>query len=123
MTPEEFTKREMEVQAAHQQYPDLEIGKAYQKWKETRGEKPIFLSTGDRTIEETKRVLIEVSKKPCNFNGCGGTMELEGICGGCVEGRLGFKSKWTCMTDANHRELSKKELMEWLQELSSSLKA
>lgn len=121
MTPEEFTKREMEISQAVKEFPVLEIGEAYRKWKENREETASFLNTGDPTIEIAKKLLREGAKKPCTQEGCSGTMELEPICAGCVEGRLGWKTKWTCDV-CLFREFSKKDYMEWLSEFSSSLK-
>jgi NADH:ubiquinone oxidoreductase subunit F (NADH-binding) len=76
-----------------------------------------MLSTDDPTIEAVKQVFKEL-RRPCDK--CDGTQYLESVCGGCVEGRAGYKSKWTC-NKCLHRELSKKEYMEWLKDLTSSL--
>ena len=122
MTPEEFVQREQEIQQATKEYPGVEMGEAYRRWKEVRGERPAsMLSTGDKSVEAAKQVLREGAKKPCTQEGCDGTMELEAICAGCVEGRQGYKSKWTC-TKCLHRELSKKDFLEWLKQLSLDLK-
>ena len=119
MTPEDFVKREMEIQQASLEYPGMEIGGAYRKWKEARGEKPApMLLTGDKSVEAAKQVLREGAKKPCTQEGCDGTMELESICAGCVEGRKGFKSRWIC-EKCLHRELSTKDFMTWLKEFAS----
>lgn len=118
MTKEEFMQRQIEIQTATKLYPGLEIGEAYTKWKEARGEKATWLRTDDPTIEESKTALKESAKKPCTQAGCGGTMTLEAVCGSCVEGRRGYLSKWTC-EECLHRELSKKGYLEWLQELSN----
>lgn len=120
MTPEEYIKREAEIQEAVKTYPRLEMGEAYRTWKELRGESATMLTTGDKTVEYAKASLKEAAKKPCTVGGCDGEMILEAVCGGCVEGRAGFKSKWTC-SKCLYRELSKKEFMEWLKELSGSL--
>lgn len=121
MNPKEFIEREQEIGQAQETFPGIEIGEAYRKWKKARGEVAVYLNTGDKSIEVSKAALKETAKKPCAQEGCSGTMELEAVCGGCVEGRLGFKSKWIC--DAClHRELSKKDFLEWLRELSSSSK-
>ena len=122
MTAEEYLKREIEINAAMKNYPQMEVGEAYRKWKEGRGEKAESLSTKDKTIDVAKEVIREAAKKPCTQAGCTGEMFLESVCGGCVEGRAGFKSKWTCEI-CLYRELSKKEHLEWLRELASSLKA
>jgi len=116
---EDYLKREEEIQQAVKEYPGLEIGEAYRKWKEARGEKPTFLSTGDKTVEEVKKAIKDAAWKPCEK--CGGRAILEAVCGGCVEGRKGYRSKFTC-EDCLHRELSTKGYMEWLKELSSGQK-
>ncbi len=117
MTPEEYIKREQEIQEAIAAYPRLEMGEAYRTWKELRGESATMLSTGDKSIEVAKTVLKEAAKKPCTAPGCDGEMILEAVCSGCVEGRAGFLSKWTC-EKCLYRELSKKEFMDWLKELA-----
>lgn len=118
MTPQEFLQREEEVQAAHRTYPDMEMGEAYMKWKIERGEESVFLNTWDTSVEDAKRILREGAKRPCTQGDCKGTMELETICAGCVEGRKGYKTKWTC-AECLHRELSKKDYWEWLKDLTS----
>lgn len=117
MTPQELINRQIEISKATGKYPNLEIGEAYRKWKTERGEVATMLSTGDETIEASRRVLAKASKKPCTAQGCDGEMILESICAGCVEGKHGYKSKWTC-EKCLYRELSKKDYMEWLRELS-----
>lgn len=98
------------------------MGEAYRRWKVARGEQPApLLSTADTTLKDVKQFLREGAKKPCTQEGCDGTMELESVCSGCVEGRLGYKSKWTCIV-CLHRELSKKDYLEWLKILSLSVK-
>jgi hypothetical protein len=119
MTPQEYINREQEIRQAEKEYPGVEVGEAYRRWKESRGEKPTFLSTGDQTVKDARRTLKEIAHKICDK--CGGKAILEGVCGGCVEGRKGYKTKFTC-EDCLHRELSTKEYMEWLKELSSSVK-
>jgi len=119
MTVEELIRREEEIQKATAEYPGLEIGEAYRRWKEKRGEKPIFLSTSDKTVQESYARVKEIAWKPCEK--CGGKAILEAVCGGCVEGRKGYRSKFTC-EDCLHRELSTKGYMEWLKELSSGQK-
>ena len=121
MTPQEYIQRENEIQEAATQYPGIEIGEAYTKWKSVRGEEATLLRTDDPTIEMAKIALQESAKKPCTQPDCGGTMVLEAICGSCVEGRKGYQSKWVC-EECLHRELSKKGYLEWLQDLSSSPK-
>jgi len=118
MTPEEYIKREQEIQEAVKEFPDLEMGEAYTKWKELRGEKGIMLSTGDKELQITKAILKKSARKPCTQEGCKGTMTLESVCGGCAEGKKGWKSKWVC-EECLHREFSKKDYMEILRELTT----
>jgi len=117
MTPDEFLNREEEIQKAVKAYPGMEMGEAYRLWKEPRGEKATMLTTGDKTIEAAKQVLKEAAKKPCVQSECDGEMSLESVCGGCVEGKHGYKSKWIC-EKCLFRELSKKDYLEWLRELN-----
>ncbi len=119
MTPEEYIKREQEIQDAQKAYPGIEIGEAYRRWKAERGEEATMLTTGNKTIEAAKRLMKEAAKKTCTIPGCDGEMILEAVCSGCVEGRAGFKSKWTC-SKCLYRELSKKDYMEWLKELAAN---
>lgn len=115
-----FLTREQEVARAIKEFPELEMGEAYARWKRIRGEEPALrLNTADKTLKETKKDILKTAQRPCTQPRCKGTMFLESICGGCVEGRAGYKSKWTCDNpECLHRELSKREFMEWLQELS-----
>ena len=118
MTPQDFIQREQEIQQATREYPGVEMGEAYRRWKEVRGEQPApMLSTGDASVEVAKQFLREGAKKPCTQEGCDGTMELEAICTGCVEGRLGYRSKYTC-DKCLHRELMKEDYLEILKRLS-----
>src|SRR3989304_2010172 len=111
MSPKQFLTKEQEVRQATKEFPGVEIGEAYRRWKELRGEQPLpKFSTGDRTLKLSKQYLLEKAKKPCEQEGCDGVRELESICAGCVEGRLGYKSKWTC-SKCLHRELSKKDYL------------
>jgi len=119
MTPEEYIKREQEIQQALKAYPEeRNLSVAYKMWKEARGEEVIHLSTGDKTIEVAKQVLKEAAKKPCTQSGCDGEMTLESVCNGCVEGKAGFKSKWTC-SKCLYRELLKEDYLQLLRELSN----
>ncbi len=118
MNREEFLKREQEVRQAVREYPKDDMQEAYRKWKGVRGEKPTLLQSADESIKAIKMEIKQSATKPCTQAGCSGTMELEAVCGGCVEGRLGYKCKWTCSTCA-HRELSKKDFYETLQEVVS----
>ena len=116
MTTEEFIQREKEIQEAHSIFPELEIGEAYRQYKEAKGETATMLSTDDPDLEAIKAVILKTFERPCTQLGCDGTQLLEGVCEGCVEGKAGFKSKWTCKT-CMHRELSKKLYMEWYEEV------
>jgi len=117
MTSDEFVKREQEIREAHSIFPDLEIGEAYRKYKEAKGEEATMLSTGDPTLDMAKRAVLQVFRRPCNQPGCSGTQVLEGVCEGCIEGKAGFKSKWTCET-CMYRELSKRLYLDWYEELT-----
>jgi len=117
MTVNEYASREVEVQEAIRTNPGMEMGEAYRRWKEARGETATMLTTAmDLPSKEDLNHHLDL---PCTKEGCGGIMVLEGVCGGCVEGRAGYKSKWTC-PKCLHRELSKKGLYEWARELSGS---
>jgi hypothetical protein len=116
MTPDEFVKREQEIREAASIFPELEIGAAYRKYKEAKGEKATMLSTGDESLEKAKEVILKTFRRPCDQPGCDGTQLLEGVCEGCVEGKAGFRSKWTC-EKCMHRELSKKLYLDWYEEL------
>jgi hypothetical protein len=121
MTPDEFLKREEEVRQAIIAYPQDEMGEAYKRWQIARGEVAITLQSADETIAKAKQEVLRKAHKPCTQPGCSGIMELEGICSGCVEGKKGYKSKWTCEV-CLHRELSKEDFWELLQRLNSSSK-
>jgi hypothetical protein len=116
MTPDELMQREKEVREAHSIYPDLEIGEAYRMYKEARGETASMLQSNDPSLKEAKRRVLRTFRKPCTQVGCSGTMLLEGICEGCIEGKKGFRTKWTC-EECLHRELSKKLFSDWYDEL------
>ncbi len=117
MTPEEFIKREEEIREAHSIFPDLEIGEAYRQYKEAKGEEATMLHTGDPDLEKAKEVILKTFRRPCTQPGCTGEQVLEGICEGCIEGKKGFRSKWTC-EECLHRDLSKKEYLDWYRELT-----
>jgi hypothetical protein len=121
MNPTEYIEREQEILIAKKEFPGIEIGLAYKLWKEQRGEKVTMLSTGDQSVYNSKELLMKSASKPCTKDGCDGNMKLESVCGGCVEGKAGYKSKWTC-EKCLHRELLRKEYLECLKELSLSLK-
>jgi len=117
MDTKEFIKRAEDIKEARRAFPGMEIGEAYRLWKANRGENATMLVTGDKSVEAAKQVLKEAAKKPCTQPGCDGEMILESVCGGCVEGKAGFLSKWTC-SKCLFRELSKKDFLTWLRELS-----
>ena len=117
MKTEDFVKREQEVREAHSIFPDLEIGEAYRKYKEAKGEEAIMLSTNDPELEKAKQAVLQVFRRPCTQPGCQGSQVLEGVCEGCIEGKAGYRSKWTCEV-CMYRELSKKEYLDWYNELS-----
>jgi ubiquitin C-terminal hydrolase len=113
--------RNTEIREAHKKYPTLELGSAYSLWKSERGEITTSLrSDKDQQARDAAKVTIkQFSERPCTANGCSGIAVLEPICSGCIEGKAGYKTKWTCQK-CLHRELSKKELPEWITELSQS---
>ena len=113
--------REIEIVAARVASPDLEIGAAYKKWKEARGETADMLlsSKTDVLKNEIYDLANRLQERPCTREGCAGTQRLEAICTGCIEGQAGYKTKWTCKT-CMHRDLSKESLNEWMLILSSS---
>lgn len=117
MTPEDFIKREQEIREAQSIFPDLEIGEAYRKYKEAKGETATMLSTGDPSLEEAKKMVLKTFRRPCNQPGCAGEQVLQGVCEGCVAGKKGFKSVWEC-EECLAREYSKKTYLEWYQELT-----
>lgn len=119
MEPKEFVTREREIREAHSIFPDLEIGEAYRQYKEAKGEEVTMLSTGDPDLERAKRAVLEVFRRPCDQLGCNGTQILEGICEGCIEGKAGYHSKWTCEV-CMYRELSKREYLDWYSELTKN---
>jgi len=116
MTAEDFVKREQEVREAHSIFPEMEIGEAYRKYKEAKGEEASMLSTGDPALEKAKAAVLQVFRRPCTQPGCKGTQLLEGVCEGCVEGKAGYKSKWTCEV-CMYRELSKTPYLDWYSKL------
>jgi len=117
-------QRSIDVRQAAATYPQMEIGAAYKKWKELRGETAeMLLSTEQATLKKEIQYLIsQLRERPCTREGCAGVQVLEAICTGCIEGTAGYKTKWTCRT-CLHRDLSKKEYLECLKELSTSQKA
>lgn len=118
MTTTEFIVREYNVQKAAEKYPGMEMGAAFEKYMTEQGKKITYISTDDKTIQNSMREAVEKLKRPCRQEGCPGVEHLEGICNSCIEGRKGYRSKWIC-DECLHRELSKKEVLEWLVELSS----
>jgi len=117
VTAKEFMDREREVREAHAIYPDLEIGEAYRRYKEDKGETATMLRTDDPTLARAKKVVLRVFRRPCTQPECTGEQVLEGVCEGCVEGKAGYKTKWTCEV-CLFRELSKKQYSDWYKELT-----
>lgn len=116
MKLEEFINREKEIQEAVSIYPEMEMTAAYRLYKEAKGEKVTLLSTSDKGLNKLKEVVLKAHRRPCTEPGCNGLQLLEGVCEGCLEGKKGNKSKWTC-EECLHRELSKKEYSEVLKDL------
>ena len=114
-------RRALEIRQARFASPGMEIGAAYKKWKELRGETAEMLlsATGGPLKKAMQDLTAQLRERPCSKTGCGGTQRLETICSGCVEGRAGYKTKWTCST-CLHRDLSKENIDEWMLKLSSS---
>ena len=113
--------RDTEIREAVRESPGMEIGAAYEKWLASRGRSPDRMLSGEfnalkKEVEEQTR---ELRERPCTKEGCDGIQYLEGICSGCIEGQAGYKTKWTCRK-CLHRDLSKEDLNEWIQRLSSS---
>jgi len=113
------TARANEIRQATGAYPEMEIGAAYKKWKETKGEMSTRLNTrGSHNVKEGGIQLAkELSKRPCTKEGCAGVQHLEAVCTGCIEGQAGYKTKWTCDV-CMHRELSKEDFTTWIRNLS-----
>ena len=113
--------RENEIRLAGAAYPGLEMGAAYKKWKEARGESAEMLLSADAATlkKEIYAVAARLQERPCTREGCTGTQRLETVCSGCIEGQAGYKTKWTCKT-CMHRDLSKEDLNAWMLKLSSS---
>lgn len=120
----QMQQREVEIRQAAAENPAMEIGAAYKKWKKLRGESAERLVTAEQGSlkKEIRDLITRLQERPCTREGCAGVQVLEAICTGCIEGQAGYKTKWTCRT-CLHRDLSKKEYLEWLKELSSSEKA
>jgi len=112
--------RALEIRQATTAFPGMEIGAAYKKWKEGRGESAVMLNSAKQETlkKETQALYEQLHERPCTREGCDGTQHLEGVCGGCIEGQAGYKTKWTCKT-CLHRDLSKEGLQEWMLKLSS----
>jgi hypothetical protein len=121
MTPKEFVKREQEIIEAQKEYPGIEVGEAYRRFKADKGENAVSLNTDDLSLIKSKEVLKDSLERPCdNPKGCDGTQVLESVCSECTEGKAGFKSKWIC-TKCLFTDLSKREYMDWLDEFASRL--
>lgn len=115
----ELAIRRAEVRAAAAAYPGVELGAAYAQWKAARGESVTPMSTKTTTHSRALSAAIEkLSHRPCTRPDCPGTQKLESVCSGCVEGKAGYKTKWTCST-CMHRDLSKEDINECMTRLSS----
>jgi len=112
--------RNLEIRLAAAASPGMEIGAAYKIWKTARGETPeMLLSSEEAPLKKEMQALAaRLRERPCSKVGCGGSQYLEAICSGCIEGRAGYKTKWTCRI-CLHRDLSKESIEEWLIKLSS----
>ena len=113
--------RDNEIRLAGAAYPELEMGTAYKKWKEARGETAeMLLSADGGPLKKAMQDLAaRLRERPCTAKGCNGSQHLEAICSGCIEGQAGYKTKWTCRK-CLHRDLSKETIGEWMLKLSSS---
>ena len=112
--------RSTEIRQAAREFPGLELGAAYRKWKEARGETPLPSLSSNKTDTEKAVAAFTTAlrDRPCTRDGCEGTQRLEAICSGCIEGQAGYKTTWTCRT-CLHRDLSRESIEEWMHKLSS----
>ena len=112
--------RSLEIRRAAAASPGMEIGAAYKKWKAALGETPEMLLSAEEAPlkKEMQDLATRLRERPCSRAGCDGQQRLEAICSGCVEGKAGYKTKWTCR-NCLHRDLSKETMDEWLIKLSS----
>lgn len=109
-----------EIRRAVEAYPGMELRAAYNKWKADRGEEVTpFTTRVDTTVHAAAaRLEMHLRERVCTQPGCKGVQILEPVCSSCVEGKAGYRTKWTCST-CLHRELSKEELTVWMARLSS----
>lgn len=115
-----YARRNADINEARRRYPGMEIGAAYRQLLTDRGDTPPA-HLPQHTGRAKDALLAEINKlrqRPCTRPGCTGIQFLESVCSGCVEGKAGYRSKWTC-TSCMHRELSKEDLNQWLTRLSS----
>ena len=114
------SRRTLEIRQAAAASPGMEIGAAYKKWKKALGESAEMLNTSQdqAKTKETLATIYKLRTRPCTREGCDGTQHLESVCGGCIEGKAGYKTKWTCDTCMT-RELSKEDINTWIIRLSS----
>ncbi|TSA45881.1 hypothetical protein D4R52_01640 [bacterium] len=112
--------REIEIEQARAASPGMELGAAFKKWKDARAEPAEMLLSSELTPDKKaiKALTDRLLNRPCSRDCCAGTQRLEAVCSGCIEGRAGYKSKWTCST-CMHRDLAKESINEWLIKLSS----
>jgi len=113
-------KRSLEIRQAAATYPGLELGLAYKKWKEAKGETAVMLRTSQNMTKQNEITAArnKLRSRPCTRQGCNGFQFLESVCRGCIEGKAGYKSKWTCDTCMT-RDLSREDINEWILKLSS----
>ena len=110
-------KRTEEIKEAKAIYPGMEIGEAYRRYKEAKGEKAEMLLSGDKEIEQVKKIALTLFKRPCTAEGCHGTQTLSGVCSGCLAAKKGFKTQWEC-DDCLHRDFSKETYLEVYERLT-----
>jgi hypothetical protein len=115
MTTED-TKRNLEIMQAIAESPGMEIGAAYKKWKEARGEKAEkLLSSNTNKKKEIERLSADARRRerPCTDVNCNGRQRLTPVCSSCTEGKAGYKTQWICGT-CGHRDLSKEDMTQWM---------
>jgi hypothetical protein len=94
MNNKQLLQREKEIRLAAADFPGLEIGEAYRRWKKARGEEATALTTSMHY--QRKAFLEKYAIRPCSKDGCTGRQILEQLCGSSVEAKAGMSSAWTC---------------------------
>lgn len=111
----ELIERAKHILQARVEYPGMNISEAFKLYCQNHNLNYENLTTEETNVmnkfEEEHRTK-KLAKK-CTKENCTGYMILEAVCGGCVEGKAGYKSKWTC-TKCMHRELSKETVEHWI---------